>query len=97
MIRFIVDTVSSKRDSNGNRYHTATITSTATGRWLKVQDIGGPQNAVRMLRNAGVEWHEIHGSECDGIPMRQWRELSKGGAFEHHVNAEMLLGLELPQ
>lgn len=98
MIRFIIETVSSRRDINGNRYHYATITSTATEKRLKVRDIGGPSNARGMVMNANPAYcGELYSVERE-IPIREFdraRRFHETGAFmEHEVTATMICDLE---
>lgn len=96
MIRFIVETTSSKTDINGNRYHFATITSTKTGQSLAVDHVGGDSNIEHRLREAGLEWGEMKAiNRTEAI--REWqrqRKWLKTPVFEHEVTDEMILGLE---
>lgn len=94
MIRFIVDTVSSEFDRNGNRSHFARITSTKTGRGVCLES-DGVNNAVHVLRKAGIEWAEIHATDCT-IPRKDWREAVKqcAGSVEREESRETILALE---
>lgn len=97
MIRFICDTVSSESDTHGNRYHFATITSTRTGRELRVTSIGGDSNAPGLLREAGLEWSEIHYGQSTEMK-RRWKQLNDhhqpGALYEHQVTSAAILDLE---
>ncbi len=99
-IRFLVHTVSSKTDVNGNRYHYAVITSTATGRALAVRNLGGDSNGVSLVRQALDTWEGIHRSEAT-LPIREFNARHKsqsetGAIFAHEVTSEMILALEKP-
>lgn len=98
MIRFIVETVSSKRDVYGNCYHYAIVTSTKTNKCLIIKHCGGPDNARHYVHKV-VEWSEMYSSETS-LPIRQFDRLAKGiekspvAFFEHELTNEMLLALE---
>jgi hypothetical protein len=47
---FIVETFSRKRDTNGNTYHCARITSTLTGRALILRSLNDVNQAYRIVR-----------------------------------------------
>lgn len=89
MIKFIVDTTSSKTDVNGNRYHFATITSALTGKTLRVKSVGGDSNAVGLVRNiACAGWDEIHSTQSEMAirPFRHARDFHLPGAkYEHEI------------
>ena len=99
MIRFIVKTVSSRTDVNGNRYHFCIITTTQDRqRSLIVKDIG-ESNGKGMLRSAGLDWEEIYSVEYT-LPIREFNRRKKmhengeSAYWEHEVTAEMILDLE---
>lgn len=95
-IRFIVDTVSSARDVNGNRYHFADITSVRSGRRLRVLVDGASNARVAVKRALALDWSEIHSTESE-IPKRQWQEASKvwpPPLYEHDVSEDTLRELE---
>ena len=98
MIRFLIDTVSSLTDVNGNRYHFATITSTKTGKSVRVKQIGGESNARGMVRNlTGADWSEIHCTESD-LKIRQFdrararHQHDIGAKYEHEITAADFAG-----
>lgn len=97
-IRFLVHTVSSKTDINGNRYHYAVITSTETGRTLCVKNLGGDSNGRHLVRRALDTWEGIHNEETS-LPIREWQRRHKsqkenGALYEHEITPEMILALE---
>lgn len=95
MIRFIVETFSSRFDRNGNRTHNATITSTLTRRAIRLRDVGGPGNAVALLRELlKVDWSEMHRIDIEDIPIRRMKN-GEVFLYEHHVTADMLRALEV--
>lgn len=98
MIRFIIETTSSKTDVYGNRYHFATITSTKTGKYLQLDHVGGPSNAAGLVRRTvpGIGWDEIHSVNSDEAIRRfnELRKYRKSALYEHQVTAEMLAALE---
>ena len=99
MIRFIVETVSSKTDINGNRYHFATVTSTKTGKTLNLASVGGDSNAVRLVKSKlDLDWSEIHSTNQTEM-IRDWNRMNsfdyrKEALYEHQVDATMLKRLE---
>ena len=97
MIRFLIHTVSSLTDTNGNRYHYATITSTKTGRELRIKSLGGPSNAQALVRKV-AEWDEIHSTSADMKTrefnaQRRWHNTSKA-KYEHEISNLDVLALE---
>ena len=97
MIRFIIETVSSATDVNGNRYHIATVTSTKTGRYLYLDSVGGPSNAHGLIKGTlELDWEEIHSSNHTET-IRRFNEIKKyrkKAIYEHEVTLKMLKALE---
>lgn len=97
MIRFLIDTTSSKTDVNGNRYHFATIISTKTQNVLQIKSLGGPSNARALVRDV-AEWDEIHSTQAEDIPIRQFNRLAKfhekGAKYEHEITSADVEALE---
>lgn len=94
MIRFIVETVSSKPDGYGNRYHFADIVSTITGQSLRCTT-GGESNGRALVMKTGARFDELHNTVCDGVPLRQWNHAAKFVTLhEHQVTPEMIVALE---
>lgn len=103
MIRFLIETTSSKSDMYGNRYHFATITSTKTGLDLRVKSIGGESNARALVRkNTDAEWSEIHATEST-LPIREFNRAAKfheNGAtvrpalYEHQITPAHFVAIE---
>jgi len=97
-IRFVLETHTRSRDINGTRYHFGIITSTRSGRTIRVGNLGGNSNLQHDLRNCGIDWHEMHCNQSDH-PIRRWNELFRchdkaGAIYEHELTKEMLLELE---
>lgn len=95
-IRFIVETVSSETDRNGNRYHWARITSTITGRSIRFHS-NGQGNALHLLRRViGLyTFPTVSGIEMT-LPKRQWQRTCNGIVlYEHQVTAQMITDLEV--
>jgi hypothetical protein len=97
MIRFIVETVSSATDTNGNRYHFATVTSTKTGRYLYLDSVGGDSNAHSLIKSTlELDWEEIHSSNCTES-IRRFNEIKryrKQSHYEHEITLKILKALE---
>lgn len=100
-IRFLVDTVSSARDINGNRYHWARITSTVTGRSLAILETSAtnPETyANRACALLGVDsWPAVHSSHTEDVPKREWAHgRPADGVYDHLVTPQMIVDLEQP-
>lgn len=98
MIRFLIDTTVSKRDVSGNCYHYSVVTSTKTGRNLIVATGWGSDggNIRALLRNAGLEWSELHYSERV-IGKREFKQsdsFSENTVHEHEITDNMIFNLE---
>ena len=97
MIRFIVQTVSSLTDVNGNRYHFATITSTKTGKSLNLSSVGGDSNAHGLVKGLiNVDWEQIYCINQSEM-IRDWQRLNKhltNTLYEHQVTTSVLKRLE---
>ena len=59
VIKFIIETVTSSRDVNGNRYHIAVVTRTDNHECFRTI-VGGDSNAQHYARCAGLEWSELY-------------------------------------
>lgn len=76
MIRFIVDTVGSHTDVNGNRYFYASIRSTKTGQSIVIT-ANGQDNVPQLIKRLfGLDWSEIHSTYTE-IPIREWERRTK--------------------
>lgn len=84
-IKAIVHTISSKRDTNGNCYHYAVVTSTLTGDSLHFH-AGGESNARHMVYNVLGDHRTFHAVETE-LPIRQWERRAKDITLHEH-NAE---------
>lgn len=80
MVRFIVDTVGSKRDLYGNRYFFSRIRSTKTGKILEVRSDGEQNTPNQIKRLFALDWSEIHSTSSE-IPKRQWETMAKNIPF----------------
>lgn len=95
-IRFIVHTVTSERDSNGNTYHFATVRSTITGKTLNVVGVGGSSNVPGRVMKVAGDWDCLDCSDTI-LPKRQHQFIEKrlpSGVMEHLLTAEMIANLE---
>ena len=96
MIRFIVETVSSNRDLYGNCYHFAQVTSTKTGKSLRIDSVGGESNASALVRRTlDLGWDDLF-STSQYLPKREWQRRANHGStklYEHNVTAKMLRAL----
>ena len=63
MIKFIIETVTSSRDVNGNCYHISIITRTDNGEHFRT-DVGGKDNALFYARRTGLEFNELYNVQC---------------------------------
>jgi hypothetical protein len=75
MIKFIIETVTSSRDVNGNCYHIAVITRTDNRECFRT-DVGGNQNAMYYARKAGLEFDEVYNVQCV-VAKRYFKWVSK--------------------
>ena len=106
-IRFIIETVSSKTDVNGNSYHFCIITSTQTGRGLRVLDTtrnNGLSRVADAIRSQG-ETYDVYNKcytvECE-VPKRDYQRRAKAieragnWSYDHQVSSKEILQLEAP-
>lgn len=99
MIRFLIHTVSSLTDVYGNRYHYATITSTKTGKDLRIKSLGGPSNARHLVRTkTDADWSEINSTEAD-MKIREFNRSVKfhetdSAKYEHEITDADFVALE---
>ncbi len=76
-IKYIVDTFSSERDVNGNRYHYSWIISTATGHRLAVRNVGGDDNVRIALWNLlNLDGSQVFATQHH-LPKREWKRREK--------------------
>lgn len=72
IIRFIVTTVSSECDANGNTYHFARVRSTITGKTFTYES-GAPSNApYEVMRATGLAFDalDVH---TEALPRKAWK------------------------
>jgi len=75
MIKFIIETVTSRRDVHGNCYHIAVITRTDNNECFRT-DVGGKDNALHYARRAGLEFNELYNVQCE-VPKKYFKWLSR--------------------
>ena len=99
MIKYIVEIYTSKRDVNGNRYHTARIISTESSNVLVVRGLGCASDAVRECCKSGVHHTEIYQSFHDNVSKREVLKMGEWAKapWPHDVTAKMLLDLHKVQ
>lgn len=97
MIRFIIETYTSKSDTYGNQYHFATVTSAQTGKHIHITHVGGPSNIHGKVKSMlNLDWPELHSTNIE-YPIRRWNEVKKwivDGVPEHKFTADILAQLE---
>lgn len=95
-IRFIVTTLSSSCDTNGNTYHFARVRSTLTGKQIAF-DSGSRSNAQGyVMRATGCSVDAVHSEEIE-LPKKQWQRAAKGVQwFTEAKLADMIRDLEVP-
>ena len=98
MIRFIISTTVKRRDINGNCYNYSVVTSTKTGATLEIDSGSGSDggNIKAIVREAGIDWEEMHYSECV-LPARRYEQVKRivpSFFHEHEITSEMILDLE---
>jgi len=98
MIRFIIDTYISKRDTNGNCYNFSIVKSTKTGHTIEIDSGWGSDgnNVHAILRRAKIEWGEMHYTN-NVLPIRKFNQFKKtipSFFAEHEVSKEMIHDLE---
>ena len=59
-IRFIIHTVSSARDRNGNCYHFSRVTSTITGRSMVMHSDEVKNVPSRVMKCMKLSWDDIY-------------------------------------
>lgn len=94
MIRYIVETITSERDVNGNCYCFAVVTSTKTKARI-LFNTGGKSNAIHdVMRLLDLTWKDVYEVQVT-LPKRRWREYAKAVTlYEHELTPEMLLAIE---
>jgi hypothetical protein len=99
-IRFVVQTMVSAPDINGNRSRFARITSTATGRSMVIDDVGGDENAPHMVMRAmDCGYDAVMSIVQDHIPRKLFRAMranavSETPRYENALTWETLVALE---
>jgi hypothetical protein len=95
MIKYIVETTSAWRKTNGYSSHFARITSTKTKRSLVIDNVGGRDNAASLLFHLGVitDWSEVYETQHFEDSVREFDRKAKyasQGLYEHNVTAAMI-------
>lgn len=100
MIRFIVFTTTSRRDSDGDCFHFSVFTSTKTYRERALyHGTKGPADAVDKLRSAGLTWEELYTckrvvSKPDWVIEKSYWDERSLIKTDSEVTAQELLELE---
>jgi len=92
-IRYVVHTISSKTDQNGNRHHSAEVYRCSDGRRVTIKNVGGESNAYHIVRQMlelqGIEsWYPAVLDIRSDESIRRYNEIVKswdylrGGAEE---------------
>jgi hypothetical protein len=87
MKRFIIETISSRRDINGNRYHLCIVTDTLNGDRSVKFESGGDRNGPIIMRRLVKDWGLIHEQQSE-LPIRQWNAYRKASGpwmLEHEA------------
>lgn len=79
MIKYILETVTSKRDVNGNCYHLGVVTRTSDGKTIS-SNIGGPSTLTHHARHAGLGWEEVYTVQCV-VSKRELTRLKNGVSY----------------
>ena len=95
MIKYIVETTSAWRKTNGYSSHFARITSTKTKRSLVIDNVGGRDNAASLLFRLGVvnDWSEVYATQHFEDSVRDFNRQAQNasvGLYEHNVTAAMI-------
>lgn len=80
-IHFIVHTITSERDRNGNTYHLCTITDTRTRKSIRFES-GGSGNGLHMLLNHLREQNQdpyAYYEIAETVPKRDWQRTERNG------------------
>jgi hypothetical protein len=86
MKRFIIETITSRRDINGNRYHLCIVTDALTDKVIKFES-GGDRNGPIIMRRIVKDWALIHEQQSE-LPIRQWNAYRKASGpwmLEHEA------------
>lgn len=88
MIKYIVHTVSSKKDGNGNTYHYCHIVPTDTSLKSFTFVADGPTNGASMLRKElGLSWSDVYDAYSSDMPIRRFNAKIKGiNLYEYELN-----------
>lgn len=95
-IRFIIETVSSAPDVNGNTYHRSCITSTMTGKSI-VFEADGRRNAFLTMYHITGDWESLHCISWEEKSIRRFKQSRSSERYEYSITTSELLGLEKVQ
>lgn len=93
MIKFIIETYSSKRDTNGNTYYCARIKSTITRNSLCVASLDYRRQALdKLCDTLGVDAFDVYQVNHVDVPKREFKQLEeqRDGVYPHMVNYDLL-------
>lgn len=75
MIKFILKTITSERDINGNCYHVGIVTRTSDRATFSTQ-VGGDSNLRHYARKAGLEFDDYYDVQCV-VSKRDFKRITK--------------------
>lgn len=76
----ILHVLTAARDRNGNCYHAAVYTDTATGAVVRFNNIGGPSNLDSLPRLLGHDLSTTY-QVREVLPIREWQRLTRGWPY----------------
>lgn len=79
-IKAILSIFTAARDRNGNCYHAAQYTDTATGVTVKFGNIGGASNMDSLPRLLGYDTSNVYYTR-EVLPIRQWQRFTKSWPY----------------
>jgi hypothetical protein len=85
-IKAILSIFTAARDRNGNCYHAAQYTDTATGVSIQFGNIGGASNMNALPGLLGYDWENVYLMHAV-LPIRQWQRFTKAWPYiANHAN-----------
>ena len=94
MIRFLVHTISSKRDAAGNRQHVSTIRSVHSNDYALRFFADGPRNACALLARLTTDYDLIYETNAD-VSRSDFKELARNVIkYEYQITLDDIRALE---
>ena len=106
-IRFVVDSINSRADIYGNRYWSARVVSTKTGRAVWILNYGGQGNAEYLVRQLTGQNYPAIFTTHEEVAIRKYNAVYRdlearrkehgpeaGYYYEHELTADILAALE---